>query len=111
MIGGGMGETAMAGENNEKLRRLLMDYYAVTGQRIGVFDADFHMLMAYPEPHCALCSWRAAVKRALGAAREWDNHGMREAKRTAGRWSIGATPVCWRSAFPCRRRGGGRPDI
>ena len=24
------------GENNEKLRRLLMDYYAVTGQRIGV---------------------------------------------------------------------------
>lgn len=96
------------GENNEKLRRLLMDYYAVTGQRIGVFDADFHMLMAYPEPHCALCSWLRSSETGARRCREWDNHGMREAKRTG---PAGGLSVPRRSAGGLRSPagGGGRP--
>ena len=94
------------GENNEKLRRLLMDYYAVTGQRIGVFDADFHMLMAYPEPHCALCSWLRSSETGARRCREWDNHGMREAKRTGRpvvyRCHAGLLEVC----VPLQEEGG-----
>lgn len=94
------------GENNEKLRRLLMDYYAVTGQRIGVFDADFHMLMAYPEPHGALCSWLRSSEKGERRCRECDNHGMREAKRTGRpvvyRCHAGLLEVC----VPLQEEGG-----
>lgn len=108
---GGANETALAGREYEKLRRLLMDYYEVTGQRIGVFDADFHILMAYPEPHCALCSWLRSSETGARRCREWDNHGMREAKRTGQpvvyRCHAGLLEVC----VPLQERGGRRSGI
>lgn len=88
-----------------------MDYYAVTGQRIGVFDADFHMLMAYPEPHCALCSWLRSSETALGAA----GNGI---TTVCGRRSAPGRPVVYRChagllevCVPLQEEGGGRPDI
>lgn len=66
----------------DKLRRLLIDYYDVTGQRIGIFDADGHLLMVYPEPHCAFCSWIRGSEQGRLRCRACDIEGMKEADRT-----------------------------
>lgn len=66
----------------DKLRRLLIDYYDVTGQRIGIFDADGRLLMVHPEPHCAFCSWIRSSETGRLRCRACDTEGMREANRT-----------------------------
>ena len=30
-----------------ELRRLLVDFHMLTGQRIGIFDSDFRLIMEY----------------------------------------------------------------
>jgi AraC-like DNA-binding protein len=40
---------------NDKILRLIKDFYTVTGQRIGVFDSEFNLLAEYPKRCCALC--------------------------------------------------------
>ncbi len=39
-----------------ELRRLLVDFHMLTGQRIGIFDSDFRLIMEYPKQHGAFCT-------------------------------------------------------
>ena len=66
----------------QRLRRLLMDYYAVTGQRIGIFDEDFRVVLEYPEPHGAFCSWIRSSELGRRRCRDCDIRGMRETEKT-----------------------------
>ena len=41
---------------NEKIAKLLKDFYTVTGQRVGMFDKDFNIIAEYPKKCCDFCA-------------------------------------------------------
>ena len=68
--------------HEEQLRKLLMDYYTVTGQRIGIFDADYHIIMEYPQQHSPFCSLMRDHEEGRQRCQSCDYNGMLEAQRT-----------------------------
>ena len=68
--------------NYASLSRLLSDFYSVTGQRIGIFDLNFNILMEHPKKHSPFCS---KIRSCLEGARRCnacDAYGMRESVKT-----------------------------
>lgn len=65
-----------------RITKLLVDFYKVTGQRVGIFDADYRLISVYPEQlseYCALVRSRHdGVRRCV----ECDRNGMLKAKKT-----------------------------
>lgn len=83
--------------HNEKLHRLLVDFYAVTGQRVGIFDVNFHIIMEYPVKHNPFCAMIRGREEGVRRCKDCDNRGMKEALHTgktvsyrchAGLWEV-----------------------
>ena len=82
---------------NEKIKKLLKDFYSVTKQRVGVFDSDFNCLCEYPKPCCEFCSTIRKSKAGSEACRKCDREGMRLAqsgKTVKYRCHAGLIEVC-----------------
>lgn len=63
-------------DENQALRKLLKDFYAVTGQRVGVFDREFRVIAEYPETCCAYCTAIRQSREGAAACRACDREGM-----------------------------------
>ena len=68
-------------DENQALRKLLKDFYAVTGQRVGVFDREFRVVAEYPETCCAYCTAIRQSREGAAACRNCDREGMMLAAR------------------------------
>lgn len=81
-----------------ELRRLLVDFHMLTGQRIGIFDSDFHLVMEYPKQHGAFCSLIRSTAEGRRRCEGCDLEGMREARRRGKSYSYrchaGLMEVC-----------------
>jgi AraC-like DNA-binding protein len=64
---------------NEKISKLLKDFYTVTGQRVGVFDSELNILAEYPKRCCALCDKIRTSKKGFNACMESDRILLEEA--------------------------------
>lgn len=83
---------------SEELARLMADFYTVTGQRLGLFDADYRILMEMPEPHGAFCALIRTSAAGRERCRECDRAGLEQARctgsRCAYRCHAGLVEVC-----------------
>ena len=81
-----------------ELRRLLVDFHMLTGQRIGIFDSDFRLVMEYPKQHGAFCSLIRSTADGRRRCEGCDLEGMREARRRGKSYSYrchaGLMEVC-----------------
>jgi len=84
--------------NRDKLSRLLFNLYTVSGQRTGIFDAHFHVIMEYPKRHCAFCARIRSTAEGALRCRECDSYGMHKAtksgKTVVYRCHAGLLEVC-----------------
>lgn len=82
----------------EELTRLMEDFYAVTGQRLGLFDADYRILMEMPEPHGPFCALIRSSTTGRERCRECDRTGLEQAQCTGRRCTYrchaGLVEVC-----------------
>ena len=81
-----------------ELRRLLVDFHMLTGQRIGIFDSDFRLIMEYPKQHGAFCTLIRSTADGRRRCEDCDLKGMREARRRGKSYSYrchaGLMEVC-----------------
>lgn len=81
-----------------RITKLLMDFYKVTNQRMGIFDADFKLLSVYPEKLSDYCALVRRQHEGVRRCVECDRSGMLEAKRTGQcviyRCHAGMVEVC-----------------
>ncbi len=80
-----------------KLEQLLKDFYAVTGQRVGIFDRDANIIIEYPQPCCDFCSHIRSFKKGYKACMNCDRTWIEEAakgKTVKYRCHAGLIEVC-----------------
>ena len=81
-----------------ELRRLLVDFHMLTGQRIGISDSDSPLVMEYPRQHGAFCSLIRSTADGRRRCEGCDLEGMREARRRGKSYSYrchaGLMEVC-----------------
>ena len=66
----------------DRLVELLRDFNAVTGQRLGVYDADANIIIEYPKRHNALCALIRESEEGRRRCRQCDLYGVRESANT-----------------------------
>ena len=83
--------------NYDALSRLLADFYAVTGQRIGIFDYRFNILIEHPRTQPDLPKIRSYPE---GARKCYacDIRGMKESASSGKTYTYAAMPDCWKCA-------------
>lgn len=64
----------------DKIKALLMDFSKITGQRIGVFDADFNEIFITID-HCEFCSMMRSSSKGLCRCLESDHYAIEQAKK------------------------------
>ena len=88
-----------------KIKRLLSDYYTLTGLRVALFDESFKVLLTYPERGCELCNRFAETPEGQKRCHVSDDTGITEAKKKGSihiyRCHAGLGEVC----FPIRCGG------
>lgn len=59
----------------DKIKKMLIDFHNVSGQRMGIYDADFNALFEYPD-HCAFCKMMRSTSEGERRCTESDIKGM-----------------------------------
>lgn len=80
-----------------KIKKLIKDFYAVTGQRIGVFDKDFNIIFEYPEKCCNFCERIRKSQKGFDACMKSDKTFLEEAskgKTIRARCHAGLLEIC-----------------
>lgn len=65
----------------DKIKKLIKDFYTVTGQRIGLFDKDFNILFEYPEKCCDFCKCIRKTQEGYDACIKSDKTFLEEASK------------------------------
>jgi len=84
--------------NLSALRKLLADFYSVTGQRIGIFDNNFNILIEHPQKHSPFCSKIRSTPEGSDKCKACDINGMKVSAKTGKtyyyRCHAGLVEVC-----------------
>lgn len=80
-----------------QIEQLLKDFYAVTGQRVGIFDRDANIILEYPQPCCDFCSHIRRSPKGYKACMNCDRTWIEEAssgKTVKYRCHAGLIEIC-----------------
>lgn len=81
----------------DQIKKLIKDFYAVTGQQIGFFDKDFNIIAKYPEKRCDFCERIRNTNKGYKACTYSDETLLQEAakgKTVRARCHAGLLEVC-----------------
>ncbi len=65
--------------DNQEIKKLIKDFYEVTGQRIALFDRNFNIITKYPEKRCDFCEHIRSTEKGHIACTCSDNDMLKKA--------------------------------
>ena len=83
--------------DNHDIKKLIKDFYEVTGQRIALFDKNFNIITKYPEKRCDFCEHIRSTEKGRIACTCSDNDMLKKAtwgKTIRLRCHAGLLEVC-----------------
>ncbi len=83
--------------DNKEIKKLIKDFYEVTGQRIALFDKNFNIVTKYPDKRCDFCEHIRSTQKGHIACTCSDNDMLRKAssgKTVRLRCHAGLLEVC-----------------